>query len=77
MKKLFLIIMMILIILMCTACGKQYQFPQVRLMPTCIRSDHIYIPLREGYEFAEVPFGIIESDDGWYNITIYCVRKQE
>lgn len=68
-----MIFMMILIIMMCSGCGNSDKFPRVDILPSHWRFDNFYVPLREGYQFCEVPYGIVETNNG-YDIVIHCEK---
>lgn len=71
-----MIFMMILIIMICSGCGNSDKVPRIDIITSHWRYDCIYLPLREGYEFAEVPYGIEQDSSDWYKIVIYCVKKK-
>lgn len=76
MKKILLILLLIILTFILCACGNEDKFPRVGIYPTHWKVDSILLPLRNGYQFAEVPYGIEETENG-YNIIIYCVEEEK
>lgn len=74
MKKFIILILLIMIILL-SGCNAD-KVPRVDIVFTGIIYDTIYLPLRPGHQFAEVPYGIEETENG-YNIIIYCVKENK
>lgn len=75
MKKISAIIIVIITIVLLGGCGNSDKYPRISIEPTSWRIDHILLPLRENYKFAEVPYTIEETEEG-YNIIIHCVKGE-
>lgn len=68
---------LIICLLAMTSCGRSFgAIPRVDMIYSNYRFDELHIPLRKDYMFAEVPYGIVETDDG-YDIVIHCVKSEE
>jgi len=76
MKKIFIALILIFIIFLLSGCGDSFKIPRVELIKNGWRFDNTYLPLRDNYKFAEIPYGIEETENG-YNIIIYCVEERE
>lgn len=76
MKKIFIALILIFIIFLLSGCGDSFKIPRVELIKNGWRFDNTYLPLRDNYKFAEMPYGIEETENG-YNIIIYCVEERE
>ena len=77
MKKILIILIFIILIFLLSGCsGDNSKLPRVELWKDPWRVDAIYLPLRDNHTFAEVPYGIEETENG-YNIIIYCVEERE
>jgi hypothetical protein len=76
MKKIFIALILIFIIFLLSGCGDSFKIPRVELIKNGWRFDNTYLPLRDNYKFAEIPYGIEETENG-YNIIIYCVEEKE
>ena len=77
MKRILLILILIIIIFLLTGCDEDSnKYPRVDLWKNHWRTNTIYLPLRANHTFAEVPYGIEETENG-YNIIIYCVEERE
>ena len=77
MKKILFILILIIMIFLLSGCGgDSNKLPRVELWKDSWRINTIYLPLRDNHKFAEVPYGIEETENG-YNIIIYCVEERE
>ncbi len=76
MKKIFIALILIIIIFLLSGCGDSFEIPRVELIKNSWSFDTTYLPLRGNHKFAEVPYGIEETENG-YNIIIYCVEEKE
>lgn len=76
MKKIFIALILIITIFLLSGCGDSFKIPRVELIKNEWNSDTTYLPLRNNHKFAEVPYGIEETENG-YNIIIYCVEEKE
>ena len=76
MKKILIVLILIIIIIIISGCnfGDQAKFPRVEIAKDEYTANAIYLPLRENYKFAEVPYGIEETENG-YNIIIHCIKE--
>lgn len=68
-----IIVTIILLVTMFT--NDAYKTPQITLKRGFFRMSHIYIPLRDNYDFSEVPYTIEETENG-YNIIIHCIKEK-
>ena len=77
MKKIFIILILIAVTFLLIGCDEDSsKYPRVDLWKNHWRTNTIYLPLRDNHKFAEVPYGIEETENG-YNIIIYCVEERE
>lgn len=76
MKKLLLIILMCaLTLLFCGCATNENKFPQLRLIPTGITADNLYIPLRDDHNFnIQHLYNEVETENG-YDIVVHIVRN--
>lgn len=76
MKKIFAILMLIVLIIILSSCdfGDQDKFPHVEMAKDEYAANAIFLPLRENHKFAEVPYSIEETENG-YNIIIHCIKE--
>lgn len=65
--------LMIAIAVLACACGVTDRWPRVCIERSDMRFDHINIPLREGYQFAEDAYDVAETEAG-YDIIIHAER---
>ena len=72
-KKFIAFILIICILFLLTACGNGDKAPRVEIVPTNWTIDTTYLPLRANHIFAEVPYSIEETNNG-YNIIIHCIK---
>ena len=75
-RKLFFVFLLSDIALTLCACGSTERWPRLCIEPTSFRFDCIHIPLREGYQFAEDVYSIIETETG-YDIVIHAAATRE
>ena len=76
MKKIFVALILIITIFLLSGCGDSFEIPRIELIKNDWSFDTTYLPLRDNHKFAEVPYGIEETENG-YNIIIYCVEERE
>lgn len=76
MKKIFTILILIILIIILSGCGlgDQDKFPRVEMVKDEYTANAIFLPLRENHKFAEVPYSIEETENG-YNIIIHCIKE--
>lgn len=76
MKRIFVALILIITIFLLSGCGDSFEIPRIELIKNGWSADTTYLPLRDNHKFAEVPYGIEETENG-YNIIIYCVEERE
>lgn len=78
MKRILVVLIFVVTIFLLSGCssGDNSKLPRVELWKDSWRFDTIYLPLRNNHTFAEAPYGIEETENG-YNIIIYCVEEKE
>ena len=73
MKKIFIALILIFIIFLLSGCGDSFKIPRVELIKNGWRFDNTYLPLRDNYKFAEMPYGIEETEK--QNFDLYFPNK--
>lgn len=77
MRRTILILLFVVLVLMLPGCSKiSNTWPRVSIEPTGYRFDQTYLPLRNGYVFAENFFEIVDTDAG-YDIIIHAVKEDK
>ena len=76
MKKILVILILIISIIILSSCdfGDQDKFPHVKIAKDEYTANAIFLPLRENHKFAEVPYSIEETENG-YDIIIHCIKE--
>ena len=70
MKKAFLIILLVLILLIVSGCNNG-----VRINQNSVYIDNVILSIRHGYKLAEDAYSIVETAEG-YDIVIHAVREE-
>ena len=74
-KILFFILISIMVLIFCSCSINENRFPQLKICRSNLRSDNIYVALRDGHNFnIQHLYEEVDTEDG-YDIVVHIVKE--